>query len=150
LDLITHRYLLQEYVESKIDGYSLSLRSVAFGGEFMCMYANLSPRSTSNHGILTFISSGNPFGLSEKDFKTESFNQKSWEAEIWFGENEPQYLRHNLYEEEVAKATLFIPEPLLETIKELSLKIERLYDGLDLFSLPRGCFEEYPGRPPAR
>ena len=142
LDLITHRYLLQEYVESKIDGYSFSVRSVAFGGEFMCMVANLSPRSTSNHGILTFISSGNPFGLSEKDFKTESFNQKSWEAEIWFGDNEPQYLRHNLYEEEVAKATLIIPEPFLRTIKELSVKIERLYDGLDLFSLPKACFEE--------
>ncbi len=142
LNLISNHYLLQEYVESKIDGYSLSVRSVAFGGEFMCMYANLSPRSTSNHGILTFVSSGNPFGLSAKSFKTESFNQKSWEAEIWFGENEPQYLRHNLYEEEVAKATLIIPEPLLGTIKELSVKIERLYDGLDLFSLPRGCFEE--------
>jgi hypothetical protein len=142
LDPIPHHFLLQEHVESKIDGYSLSIRSVAFGGEFMCMYANLSPRSTSNHGILTFISPGNPFGLSEKHFKTELFNQKSWEAEIWFGENEPQYLRHNLYEEEVAKATLFIPEPPLRTIKELSVKIERLYDGLDLFSLPKACFEE--------
>jgi hypothetical protein len=141
-DLISNHYLLQEYVESKIDGYSLSIRSVAFGGEFMCMYANLSPRSTSNHGILTFISPGNPFGLSEKHFKTESFNQRSWEAEIWFGENEPQYLRHNLYEEEVAKAPLIIPEPLLRTIKELSVKIERLYDGLDLFALPKACFEE--------
>ena len=108
----------------------------------MCMYANISPRSTSNHGILTFIASGNPFGLSEKDAKTESFDQKSWEAEIWFGENEPQYLRHNLYEEEVTKATLIIPEPFLRTIKELSIKIERLYDGLDLFSLPKACFEE--------
>ena len=142
LDLISNHYLLQEYVESKIDGYSLSIRSVAFGGEFMCMYANLSPRSTSNHGILTFISPGNPFGLSEKHFKTELFNQRSWEAKIWFAENEPQYLRHNLYEEEVAKATLIIPEPLLRTIKELSVKIERLYDGLDLFALPKACFEE--------
>ena len=142
LDPIPHHFLLQEHVESKIDGYSLSIRSVAFGGEFMCMYANLSPRSTSNHGILTFISPGNPFGLSEKHFKTELFNQRSWEAEIWFGENEPQYLRHNLYEEEVAKATLIIPEPLLRTIKELSVKIERRYDGLDLFALPKACFEE--------
>jgi hypothetical protein len=142
LNLIPHHYLLQEYVESKINGYSLSLRSVAFGGEFICMYANLSPRSTSNHGILTFISFGHPFGLSEKDFKTESFDQKSWEAEIWFGENEPQYLRHNLYEEEVAKATLLIPETFLRTIKELSVKVERLYDGLDLLNLPKACFEE--------
>jgi hypothetical protein len=142
LDLTSNHYLLQEYVESKIDGYSLSIRSVAFGGEFICMYANLSPRSTSNHGILTFISPGNPFGLTAKGSNTESFNQRSWEAEIWFGENEPQYLRHNLYEEEVAKATLIIPEPLLRTIKELTVKIERLYDGLDLFALPKACFEE--------
>ncbi len=145
-NLLSNHYLLQEYVESKIDGYSLSIRSVAFGGEFMCMYANLSPRSTSNHGILTFVSSGNLFGLNAMGFKTESFNQKSWEAEIWFGENEPQYLRHNLYEEEVAKATLIIPEPFLRTIMELSVKIERLYDGLDLFALPKACFEEQPGR----
>ena len=142
LNLIPHRYLLQEYVESKIHGYTLSVRSVALGGEFMCMYANLSPRSTSNHGILTFVSSGNPFGLIEKDFKTELFNQKSWEAEIWFGENEPQYLRHNLYEEEVAKTSLLIPEPFLRTIKDLSIKVERFYEGLNLSSLPKACFEE--------
>ncbi len=134
-------YLLQEYVESKINGFSLSVRSVAFAGEFMCMYANLSTRPASNHGILVFISSGNPFGLSTKDFKTESFNQKSWEAEIWFGKNDPEYLRHNLYEDEVAKATLLIPEPLLRSIKELSIKIERIYDGLDLLRLPKACFE---------
>ncbi len=141
-NLASNLYLLQEYIESKIDGFSLSVRSVAFAGEFMCMYANLAARATSNHGVLAFISSGNRLGLSGTNFKTESFNQKSWEAEIWFGKNEPQYLRHNLYEEEVAKTTLLIPHPLLEKIKELSIKIERLYDGLDLFSLPKACFEE--------
>jgi hypothetical protein len=112
LNLGSNPFLLQEHIESKIDGFSLSVRSVAFGGEFMCMYANLSPRPNSNHGMLTFISPGNPFGLSEKSFKTELFNQKSWEAEIWFGNSEPEYLRHNLYEEEVARATLLIPEAI--------------------------------------
>jgi len=142
LNLIPHHYLLQEYVESKINGYCLFIRSVAFGGEFMCMFANLLPRSTSGHGILTFISSGSPFGLSERNFKTESFNQKSWEAEIWFGENEPQDRRHNPDEEEVAKTTLILPEPFSRTIKELSVRVERLYDGLDLSTLPKACFEE--------
>lgn len=142
LNLAPHHYLLQEYIESKIRGYSLSVRSVAFGGEFMCMYANLSSRSTSNHGILFFISPGNPFGLSEGDFKIESFNQKSWEAEIWFGKNEPHYLKHNLYEDDVGKATLLIPDPLLKTIKDLSVKVERFYEGLDLYILPKACFEE--------
>ena len=142
LNFGSNPYLLQEYVESKTNGWSLSVRSVAFGGEFMCMYTNLSSRPASNHGVLSFISPGNPFGLSEKHFETESFNQKSWEAEIWFGKNEPDYLRHNLYEDEVAKATLLIPESLLRRIKEFSIEIERFYDGLDLFSLPKACFEE--------
>jgi hypothetical protein len=142
LNLVSSHYLLQEYVESKANGYSFSIRSVAFAGEFMCLYANLSTRSNSNHGMLTFVSQGNPFGLSEKDFQTESFDQKSWEAEIWFGENEPSYLRHNLYEDEVAKTTLILPEPHYRMIKELSVRIERLYEGIDLSSLPKACFEE--------
>ena len=141
LNLTLNHYLLQEYIESKMDGYSLSIRSVAFGREFICMYANLSPNITSNHGILTFISPGKAFRLNERHFRTELFNQKSWEAEIWFGDKEPRYLRHNLYEEEVARATVFIPERLLRAIKELSTKIERFYDGLDLSILPKACFE---------
>ncbi len=141
LNLESNPSLLQEYVESRIIGWSLSVRSVAFGGEWMCMYANLAARSASNHGMLTFVSPGSPFGLSEKHFKTERFNQKSWEAEIWFGKSEPEYLRHNLYEEEVARATLLIPEPSLDKMKELSIKVERIYEGLDLDRLPKACFE---------
>ncbi len=142
LNLVPHRYLLQEYVESEVNGYCLLIRSVAFAGEFMCMVANLSATSVPGQGILAFISSGNPFGMSERNFKTESFNEKSWESEIWLGENEPQDRRHNLDEELVAKATLLLPEPYVRTIKELSVRVERLYDGLDLFALPKACFEE--------
>jgi len=143
LNLIRHHYLLQEYVQSKINGYWLLIRSVAFEGEFMCMVANLSTTTTtSRHGILTFVSSGNPFGLSEKNFETESFTQKPWEAEIWLGENEPQDRRHSPDEELVAKATLVLPEPFSRSIKELSVRVERLYSGLDLSSLPKACFEE--------
>jgi len=142
LDLVSNHYLLQEYVESKINGYSFSIRSVAFSGEFMCMYANLSSKVTSNHGILTFVGIGNPFGLRENDFETESFNQRAWEAEIWFGDEEPEYLRHNLYEDEVAKTALNLPEPFYRMIRELTVKIERIYDGLDLSALPKACFEE--------
>jgi len=126
LDLSSKHYLLQEYIESRVDGYTLSIRSVAFGGEFICMYANLSTRAVSNHGYLTFVCPGETFGLAEKDFRTTSFNQKSWEAEIWFGENEPSYLRHNLYEDEVAQTTLHLPDQVHKTIKETSVRIERL------------------------
>jgi len=142
LNLIRHHYLLQEYVENKINGYCLLIHSVAFGGEFMCMYANLSATSTSSHGISTFISSGNPFGLRDRDFKTESFNQKSWESGIWFGEIERQDRGQNPEEEVVAKTALILPEPYVRAIKELSVRVERLYDGLDLYTLPKACFEE--------
>jgi hypothetical protein len=150
-----HPMLLQEYIESRINwpkshwprghlrlrGYVFSIRAVAFGGEFMCMYANLSQRTYSNHGIIAFVAPGDRFGLADKEFATESFNQKSWEAELWFGEDDPPYLRHNLYEDEVARTTLYLPAPLYGLIMELSVKIERFYEGLDLSSLPKACFE---------
>jgi hypothetical protein len=133
--------LLQEYIESKTEGYSFSIRTIAFGGEFMCMYANLSTRSHSNHGVLTFVSKGDHFGLVDQKFKTEFFNQKSWEAELWFGKNDPPYLKHNLYEDEVAKTTLLLPDSLHQWITEASVKIERHYEGFDLLTLPEACFE---------
>jgi hypothetical protein len=141
IDTEGHACLLQQYIESRVNGYTFSIRSVAFAGEFICMYANLSTRSYSNHGFLTFVSEGDSFGLSEREFKTEFFSQKSWEAEIWFGEETPAYLKHNLYEDEVARTTLQLPEPILRTIKELSVKIERVYERLDFSSLPKACFE---------
>ena len=141
LNIENRFYLLQEYIESRMNHYVFSIRSVAFGGEFMCLYANLSTRSYSNHGILAFVSKGDQFGLADKHFGTESFDQKSWEAEIWFGENDPPYLRHNLYEDEVAKTTLFLPKQLYKTIQELSVTIERLYEGLDFSSIPKAYFE---------
>ncbi len=146
LEIGNDPYLLQEYVESKIDSYVFSIRAVAFGGEFMCLYANLSTRSHSNHGILAYLSQGVHFGLGDGEFKTEFFNQKSWEAEIWFGDNDPSYLRHNLYEEEVAKTTLFLPERLYRTIQELSIKIERFYDALNFSNLSKACFETNPSK----
>jgi hypothetical protein len=141
-ELKPHSYLLQEYIQSKTAGYSLSIRSVAFGGQFMCMYANLANRPNSNHGFLTFVAPGTLYALKGKDFGTQSFNQRSWEAEIWFGDNEPSYLRHNLYEEEVAKTTLNLPTAVFEAIKEISVRIERHYERLDLSQLPQACFEK--------
>jgi hypothetical protein len=134
--------LLQEYIDSHVNGFHFSIRSVAFGGRFMCMYANLSTKSASNHGTLAFVSAGKLFGLVEEDFETKSFNQKSWEAKIWFGENEPSYLRHNLYEDVVAQTTLQLPVSVLHAIRETSIKIERHYEALDLISFPKACFEE--------
>ncbi|MGQ9509594.1 MAG: ATP-grasp domain-containing protein [Thermodesulfobacteriota bacterium] len=134
-------YLLQEYIESKVEGYVFSIRAVAFGGECICMYANLAHREYSNHGILTFVSKGERIGLEDPKFKTTYFNQKSWEAEIWFGEDYPPYLKHNLFEDEVAETRFILPANLYQTIENLSVKIERYYESLNLLSLPKSCFE---------
>ena len=84
----------------------------------MFMYANLANRSHSNHGYLTFISEGDVLGLSERAFKTESFNQKSWEATIWFCEMTPSYLRHNLYKETVVQTSLLLRQPATGSKRE--------------------------------
>jgi len=135
-------FILQDYISSKIHGYVFSVRSVAFGGEHLCLYANLSLRVHSNHGILAYIKEGSELRLADQEFRTEVFDQKSWEAGIWFGGSEPSYLHHNLYEDEVARTALSLPGPILRMIQDLSVSIERFYDGLDLDSLPRACFEE--------
>jgi hypothetical protein len=134
--------LLQEYIASKIGPYTLSLRAVAFAGEFVCMYANLAKRAYSNHGILAYVAEADSFRLSAEKFETVHFNQRSWESTIWFGDNEPAYLKHNLYEDEVARAALLLPSSLLAEIKALSIRVERLYEDLDLAKLPEAWFEK--------
>ncbi len=135
--------LLQERIDSRVDGFVFSIRSVSFGGRPICMYANLSCRSYSNHGILSSVEPGDKFGLSARRFEIRAFNQRSWEAEIWFGEHEPAYLHHNLYEDDIAAAALIIPGALFESIQDISVHIENIYESLDFSSLPRACFEHF-------
>jgi hypothetical protein len=45
------------------------------------------------------------------------------------------------HEEEVTETRLNVPKSIYETIKELSVKIERFYEGIDLTGLPKACFE---------
>lgn len=134
--------IIQRHIHSRVNGYSLSIRAVAFGGEFVCMYANLARRAHSNHGILAFVSEGELFGLGAREFPIERFNERSWEAKIWFGADDPDYLRHNLYEDEVARTSLRLPPSLLTMIKRRAVKIERFYEDLDFPYLPAACFEE--------
>ena len=133
--------LLQEHVDSKVGRFAVSIRSVAFGGAWMCMYANLAGRSWSNHGILAGVAPGEFFGLEEEEFRVVAFNERSWEAGLWFGPQDPAYLRHNLYEDEVAETALRLPEALYRTIIRLSVAVERVYERTDPSILPEACFE---------
>jgi hypothetical protein len=137
--------LLQEHIDSRVDGHAFSLRSVAFAGEWICLYANLAPRPPSNHGVLAYVAEWDGPRLSAAVFDTVRFDERSWEAAIWFGRDEPAYLRHNLYEDEVARAAVLLPGPLLREVRELSVRVERLYEGLDPGALPEAWFETNAG-----
>jgi hypothetical protein len=133
--------LLQERIDSRVGPYVFSIRSVAFGGRPVCLYANLSLRPFSNHGTLACVESGDRLRLSEDEFAVRAFNQRSWEAEIWFDRDEPASLRHNLYEDEVATVALVLPAGVVAAVRDLSVRIERFYESLDPASLPSAFFE---------
>ena len=55
---------------------------------------------------------------------------------------------HHLFQPllyQVATAALLLPGPLLRQVRELSVRVERLYDGLDPGVLPEAWFETHPG-----
>lgn len=134
--------LLQERIDSKAGHWTFSLRAVAFAGEFVCAYANLARRPASNHAVLAFVTRGTALEVRPPEFEAVRFEERSWEARTWFGDREPAYLRHNLYEDEVARAAFVVPGPVLDRIEELAVRVERTYEGLDASRLPRAWFEE--------
>ncbi len=137
--------LLQERIDSRLGPYTFSIRSVAFGGRHVCMYANLADRPFSNHGLLAVVEPGDGLSIVGDPASTRAFDERSWEAGIWFGDDEPDHLRHNLYEDVATEAALVLPEELMASIRDLSVGIERLYESLDLEALPRAWYEERRG-----
>jgi hypothetical protein len=129
-------YIMQPYVESGIDSYRFSIRAASFMGHFICMFASLSQKSTSNHGIRFFILPGEGLEITKKDFKIRKIVQKSWEADIFYKGDIPDYLYHDVYEERIAEAELIIPEHLYGDIQRISASVSELYRDMDFESLP--------------
>ena len=67
-------------------------------------------------------------GIKITDFKTVKFCEKSWEAGLFYKNEIPQYLYHNLYEDEVAETEFFLPEKIFEKIKEVSASVSSYYE----------------------
>ncbi len=130
-------YIIQPYIKSKVDKYHFSIRAAGFAGYFICCYANLALRETSNHGFLFHVVPGDFIGITSKNFKTTKFVKKAWEANIFFGKNIPSYLYHNLYEDEVASADLIVPSNIFNKIKKISESISAHYKNLKFENLPR-------------
>jgi hypothetical protein len=139
-------YIIQPYIDSNINTgnevFKFSVRALAFSGNFICMYANLSRNSTSNHGIIFYVKPGSCLGINTVNFKTVKFSQKAWEAELFYEGAIPEYLYHNLYEEEVAEAELFLPEKIFKMIKEISASVSSYYEKLDYDKLPESFIEK--------
>jgi len=134
--LVDNEYIMQPYVKSSIGSYALSIRAASFMGHFICMFGSLSPKSTSNHGIRFFISPGDGLKIATEDFKIKKIVQKSWEADIFYKGDIPDYLYHDVYEERIAKADLIIPERLYGDIQRISASVSELYRDMDFDSLP--------------
>lgn len=71
---------------------------------------------------------------------TREIIQKSWEADIFYQGNIPDYLYHDVYEEKIADAELIIPERLHREIQRISTSISNTYEDLDFNTLPKSYF----------
>jgi hypothetical protein len=138
--------IIQPYIDSNINTgnevFKFSVRALAFSDNFVCMYANLSRNSTSNHGTIFYVKPGSCLGISTVNFKTVKFSQKAWEANLFYEGAIPEYLYHNLYEEEVAEAELFLPGRTFKMIKEISASVSSYYERLDYDKLPASFIEK--------
>jgi hypothetical protein len=90
------------------------------------------------------VEEGDGLRLADETFMTRRFDERSWEAELWFGPDDPAYLHHNLYEDEAAETALLLPRPLFDAIRDTAVRIERFYESLDFAALPPAWFEENP------
>jgi glutathione synthase/RimK-type ligase-like ATP-grasp enzyme len=138
-------YIVQPLIKSRLKikdkYYMLSVRVMVFSGEFLCMFANISSRITSNHGIRFYVNPGNSFGVGDEDFRTIEITEKAWEADVFFKEEPPAYLYHNLYEEEISDSFVNIPRKMHSDIMNVAISISNFYSRLDVNKLPL-CFIE--------
>ncbi len=141
-------YIIQPYIDSSININSkifrFSIRALAFLGKFICMYANLSNKLVSNHGVLFYVNTdpnSTNISINKVDYKTVKFHQKAWEADLFYEESIPEYLYHNLYEDDVAEADFILPEKIFNKIKEISASVSSYYQELDYNKLPKSFIE---------
>ena len=135
-------YLAQEYVTSKTDNYLLSIRTVSFEGEFVCMSGDLSESHDSKWRYIVFIKAGEKVLLENKNFEIIDFEEMSWEGKIWYDGKIPEHQRLNLVGDKVAKTFLLLPNDIIEGIKKITEDVGKIYMNLDFSELPEAWFEQ--------
>ncbi len=145
-EITSNFYIQQPYLNSTVkcgkDMFRLSLRALSFAGKFICMYANISKKVTSNHGFLFYVNPDKHLGIKGCSFNITLVTKRAWEAHIFFGKDMPDYLYHNLNEEQVSDSVLNIPQDIYEKIIKISTSISRFYMELDASELPKCYLEE--------
>jgi hypothetical protein len=116
-------YIIQPYIDSRIEGHSFSIRSLAFCGEFICFFASLSKNIVSNHGYRFYVEPGDKMDISKKDFTLKKINKKSWEADILYGDKIPGYLHEAVTIETISDSRLIIPHNIYGKIQKISARV---------------------------
>lgn len=139
-------FILQEYVESKVEDYHYSVRSVSFDEEFICLIGYIAKGNITYEGSAVLIESGEDVSLRDREFNIVNYPQMSWEGEIWYEGKIPNHLKENLIGERVAETIFYLPKHTITEIKEISKQIGKLYMNLNFNKLPMAWFEkgDYP------
>ncbi|MBI5747807.1 MAG: ATP-grasp domain-containing protein [Nitrospinae bacterium] len=135
-------FTLQEYIESKVEDYHYSVRSVSFDGEFICVIGYIVRGDISYKGSAVLIESGEDVTLRDREFNIINYPQMSWEGEIWYEGKIPEHLKENLIGERVAETILYLPKHAINEIKEISKQIGKLYMNIKPEKLQKAWFEE--------
>ena len=135
-------FILQEHIESNVEDYHYSIRAVSFNGEFICLIGYIVRGDVSYQGSVIFIEHGEEVALRDREFRVVDYPQMSWEGEIWYEGKIPEHLKENLIGERVAETILYIPQPIIDIIKDTAQKIGKLYMSLNFNKLPGAWFEK--------
>ena len=139
-------FIIQEYVECKLEDYHYSVRSVSFDEEFICLIGYIAKGNITYEGSVILIEQGEDVILRDREFNIVNYPQMSWEGEIWYEGKIPEHLTENLIGEQVAETILYLPKHTINEINEISKQIGRLYMNLNFNKLPMAWFEkgDYP------
>ena len=139
-------YLVQPWLDSTVGPYTFSIRAAAFGGRFLCMFASLTRRTTSNHGLRFYVRPGKALGLYPENFAVQKIVRTAWEAELFYEGKIPEYLYKDVTLEEIADAELILPERFYRCIRRIAANLSRKLMLTDPATLPPSCLEVQEGK----
>ena len=135
LALPSDSYLVQPLLHSRLGTRAFSVRAAAFAGRYLCMFASLGPLHYSNHGTRFYVSPGDKLRFSRPTFRTKIIEQKSWEADLFYGGRIPDYLHHDTHIEQIGDTDLVIPHEHFTVIQKIAASISAFYMNLNIEDL---------------